>query len=1847
MNYHPPLFKEISSTTKWNILSESLRSKKNPLKLLISFLVILFFTSSVMSQQKIDPRVLQETDVAELNRKAIELDRNWKTDYEVAKAAAIQNGWVIRDEREDGTIVQLIRLNDDGSPLYYTTDNDVSAGLIGTNAVRGGPYNLSGVGINIGEWDGGNIRATHEQYTGRVTNNDGVGISDHSTHVCGTLIGDGTGDATARGMAPNATVDGYDFGTDLPEMTAEAAAGMIISNHSYGFDNGWNTGGACPIWWGNTALSTTESHWFGQYGNASVGYDALANAAPFYLIVKSAGNDRNDVFTGPHKHNTSNCAAPDFNDVHPIDGNGGTGFDCISDGSTAKNIMTVGALNDDGTTQTTFSNWGPTDDGRIKPDICANGSQLNSSCSASDTDYCSKSGTSMSAPSITGSIALLQEHYFNTHAGAFMRSATAKALVIHTADDVGNPGPDYSNGWGRMNTLEAADFINEDLMDLRTIQELTLNNGGTYTENVMSNGSEPLVVTIVWNDPAGIAQGGLDNTTPNLVNDLDLRITGAGGPYLPWILDPANPANNATTNDNFRDNVENIIIPAPTAGAYTITVNHKGTLSGGTQAFSIVISGINNCDLVVDCSNIFDQTISCRSDLPPVDFDLPIIVESCGNPILSALTIIPGNSGCPGDEVTIPRTYFIQDQDGNMEQCMQTFTVRSDNGPTITCNQPSITEALDMSSCQFVVPDYTGTVTASAECSNFTVTLSQSPPAGTVLSGSGDNTITITATDNCGRSSSCDITLTLTSSLVVDCSNIFDQTISCRSDLPPVDFDLPIVIDSCGDVIMSALTIIPGNSGCPGDEVIISRTYFLQDQDGNMEQCMQTFTVRSDNGPTITCNQPAFTEDLDASCQFVVPDYSGTVTAAAECSNFTTTITQSPVAGTVLTGAGANTITMTATDNCGRSASCDITLTLEDNTPPNALCSNITVQLDVNGMAIITTADIDNGSNDNCGIASMTLNNTDFSCADVGSNTVTLTVTDINGNVSTCTSTVIVEDNVPPVAICQDITIQLDANGMASITTADIDNGSNDACGIASLALDITTFTCDDVGSNTVTLTVTDVNGNVATCTAKVTVQDNIPPTVFCQNLDVYLDENGTGSITANEVDNGSFDNCGIAVMSVTPRHFDCDNVGDNTVTLFVKDVNGNSSTCTAVITVHDTIPPEVKCVDVFAFLDENGHVDVTPYSVFDGGGDNCDNFTLSMNASSFGCDDVGPNEVTLTAVDDNGNSSSCNATITVVDNIAPVAICQDIEIYLDLYGIATITVDDIDNGSYDNCGTVKTEILVSSFSFANLGDNLVFLYVQDEQGHGDTCVSHVYVRDTFPPIAVCKDIDVYLGDDGTVSITPEEIDGGSWDVCPFEMSIDVTEFGCEDIGENVVTLTVVDMEGNSAECKAIVTVHENTAPIAMCNDIELTITESGQASITAADVDAGSYDNCSDVELSIDISVFSADNVGENAVTLTVVDKSGNTSTCTSIVTVVVSASSPVAMDDHMYCAEVGAPVSIQITDNDYSPGGAIISSTVDLMNQGSNYIAIGEGTWTVDNSGLLTFTPSGEFKGSPSDITYTVEDEAGMLSNLATVSVLYSSYAYAGNDDAFCVDADDSYQIPSSMAINYDNVIWSTDGDGNFDDHTALNPVYYPGSQDLNAEYVKLSLAVNSNTCGESIDELQLNMHQPLEVSSGEDQYLNSGSIVTLEGTVSGGSGEYLYSWEPAELLEDATVASPTTIGLSETTCFTLTVTDLDGRCILSASDEVCVHSIVGVAVLDSDDYLVFPNPVEDMITIKTGNTDTHTLELMNELGKVILKKECYNQTQIDMSNYSDGAYLLMITSEKGITVKKIIKI
>lgn len=524
-----------------------------------------------------------ETKTTDLKSLSVRFAREFETEKEQAITYARANNIPIRIEN-DSVLMVLMAIDNNGIPQYYTTTNAVAAATSSTNEVYSGGgagLNLDGTGISVCEWDGGTIRTTHQEFGTRATNIDASAVHWHSTHVAGTIIAAGLNSA-AKGMAYAAELRAYDWDYDNAEMATEAANGNLLSNHSYGWVRGWYWNGSANVWNGDPAISTDEDYRFGFYDYSARDWDEIAVNAPYYLIVKSAGNDRGDSGDGSY----------------PPDGP----YDCIPQRGISKNILTVGAVDDipggysspSGVNLAGFSSCGPADDGRIKPDIVANGIGLISTYSSADDAYTSSSGTSMSAPATTGSLALLLQHYENVKgAGAKMRSATLKALVLHTADEAGaNDGPDYEFGWGLLSTRKAADKITED-QTTDVISEHLLANGESFTREITTTGISPLRVTIVWTDPPGTPPAAsLDPANAMLVNDLDLCLTESTNTYYPWKLDKDNPEVAATrAGENNVDNVEMVDIDSPTAATtYTIVVDHDGTLAS-PQAFSMIISG--------------------------------------------------------------------------------------------------------------------------------------------------------------------------------------------------------------------------------------------------------------------------------------------------------------------------------------------------------------------------------------------------------------------------------------------------------------------------------------------------------------------------------------------------------------------------------------------------------------------------------------------------------------------------------------------------------------------------------------------------------------------------------------------------------------------------------------------------------------------------------------------------------------------------------------------------------------------------------------------------------------------------------------------------------------------------------------------------------------------------------------------------------------------------------------------------------------------------------------------------------------------------------------------------------
>ncbi|WP_395740314.1 S8 family serine peptidase [Prosthecobacter sp.] len=579
-----------------------------------------------------------------------------------------------------------------GVPLVIAPFNANAAISSGVTLVQRDLPAMQGGGLQVGVWDGGAVLSTHREFNdgfiSRVTVVNNVAADNHATHVAGTIVARGV-DSKARGMAPQARILSYDYDYDTSEMSSLAAASMplngklLLSNHSYGFVNGWGLDEKTNRWYFYGRLADREDFKFGLYSDRARDWDIICAQAPYYLPCKAAGNDRSD---GPPAENEPFYYFNSNNQLKsknysaavdpPEDGATSSGWDTMDTTACAKNVLTVGAVTRavsggvrdyNSVMMTSFSGWGPTDDGRIKPDVVADGVDVYSSFVTPDgrASYDYLSGTSMATPATTGALVLLQQLYESTHPGQYLRAATLKGLVISTARDMGAAGPDYKYGWGYVDTRAAAQVIQNHSAypNGQSLLERQLSQGAVDTYTVPVRGGRTVRATLCWTDPAGPSRGAigstnvpLDNAASVLVNDLDMRISMSLINNTPYVLNPASPNNTATRGDNFRDNVEVVEFTPSASGTCQLTVQHKGTLTGGKQAYSLIITGHDYASaplLGLSTEGIAVESVAQGSAPAPVSFLVANVGTGTLNYTLAAdqpwLSVSPGSNSSAGE----------------------------------------------------------------------------------------------------------------------------------------------------------------------------------------------------------------------------------------------------------------------------------------------------------------------------------------------------------------------------------------------------------------------------------------------------------------------------------------------------------------------------------------------------------------------------------------------------------------------------------------------------------------------------------------------------------------------------------------------------------------------------------------------------------------------------------------------------------------------------------------------------------------------------------------------------------------------------------------------------------------------------------------------------------------------------------------------------------------------------------------------------------------------------------------------------------------------------------------------
>lgn len=553
--------------------------KKN--LVLIGFLISIRTFAQTYEERAVIKRDINSTEITNLKN---QFEKEYQEQQIKIQAYLLANPSAKKEFTIGKNFYRLQRIDADGHPIYINTKdaNQVTNAKV-NSLYQGGSLgvNITGTNMIAGIWDGGQVNASHELLSGQVAMQanqtvNTAGGNNHMQAVAGIMVGkivtNSTNSlaSTAHGLAPNATAKNYDWDNDLTEMTTFAADGFLISNHSYGAAND-NT---IPVWQ------------FGAYDFTAKSWDMLLKNTPNYLPFVAGGNEQTS---------NGNMSAG--------------GFDIMTGSSASKNVVTVGAINLDNS-MSDYSNWGPTDDGRVKPDLVTLGSEINVPLYTGNNTYtgvvATSSGTSYAAPAAAAAGLLLQQYYKSIF-GNYMKAASLKALMLHTADDAGNPGPDAKFGWGILNVEKAAQTIKQlQSGGSAKLVEFTINPTNDSSSLISTDGvaaGSSARASICWTDDDGAEQvsaDGVNPTTSRLVYNFDILFSQISPlinarPFAPLSVSSPNTVA-AEASSWFGNNVDNYkqanISSTTDNSNLTVYVRKSSASPSMVRNFSVLITGL-------------------------------------------------------------------------------------------------------------------------------------------------------------------------------------------------------------------------------------------------------------------------------------------------------------------------------------------------------------------------------------------------------------------------------------------------------------------------------------------------------------------------------------------------------------------------------------------------------------------------------------------------------------------------------------------------------------------------------------------------------------------------------------------------------------------------------------------------------------------------------------------------------------------------------------------------------------------------------------------------------------------------------------------------------------------------------------------------------------------------------------------------------------------------------------------------------------------------------------------------------------------------------------------------------
>ena len=829
----------------------------------------------------------------------------------------------------------------------------------------------------------------------------------------------------------------------------------------------------------------------------------------------------------------------------------------------------------------------------------------------------------------------------------------------------------------------------------------------------------------------------------------------------------------------------------------------------------------------------------------------------------------------------------------------------------------------------FALPAVTFTAPTSPYCPFTTTTgLGGGLPTGGVYSGAGvtdDGNGNSYSFDSTGLSG--DITITYTFTDANGCTNSNSDDVTVEDTTPPtISCPADIILNNengmCGAVATWLSTDVSASDNCSISSVTqtsglnsgdifpvgtTTNTFLVSDNSGLTATCSFNVIVEDNEDPTWVNAPTDLTVECDGAGNVTEFDnwLNNTFTGMDNCPNWVITNDSSGLSDDCgMTG--SEIVTFRLTDESSNFIELDATFTIEDATPPtiDVEASDLTVECDGNGntteindwLASIGTT---GAASDSCAGVTWTNNFIALSddCGMTGSATVTFTATDECNLTNTTTATFTIEDTTPPTIDVEasDLTVECDGNGNTTeindwLASIGVTGAASDSCAGVTWTNDFTILNNDVCGAlTTVIFTATDECGNFVTTEATINTEDTIPPVIGCPGDVTAVTEDGDCGAIVNFQPAVAIDNCGSAFTyqtgglgsgSVFP-------VGDTLIEYTAQDDCGNLATCTFMVTVIDDDAPVAICQDLTVTLDDTGNATITADQLNFGSNDNCGVGSVAINVDTFDCSNVGANEVTLTVTDIHGNTATCVATVTVLDNTAPITVCQNITLELGDDGTVTIDPLAVDGGSSDACGIASYELNTDTLDCSNLGNTTVILTVTDVNGNQSSCSAIVTLEDNSAPVLVCSDVTIELNQDGVAFIIPSLVADITDNCGTGAVIIDVEEVSCADIGTPLtVNVFANDGNGNSAVCSAVLTVVDLLGPEIVCPDNQaVNLDPDGTYTLGdyIGDGSATATDNCTDP-----VTIFSQDpaagsvlGFGTQVITFTAEDQYGNVSTC------------------------------------------------------------------------------------------------------------------------------------------------------------------------------------------------------------------------------------------------------------------------------------------------------------------------------------------------------------------------------